>query len=216
MLKKIYNPFLWLNSKPQQLVKQNELLPDEFTSCADLPMSRFIKVTVTGDLSYLGRCAEPEKLWEAIHSEYTELSGDAQSSRGLELAKQMSFLTNKINITNSIVQHLAHRGRIDDLVTELQNMGYRLKYIDLNKDLARTLLLSKSDHIKLSALQEQYKKLGTGEKTTDFQWVQILSALGKFRGGVIIRAEDITVMEYVAMDLDFRAHVQAMSKTVKY
>lgn len=189
------------------------LLTDEFTNCSDFPMSRFIKITVTGDLSHLGRCADPQKLWAEIHSEYTELTNDTQSSRGLELAKSISVLTNRINVTNTIVQHLAIRGRIDELVQELVNMGYRLKYNDLDKDLQRTLSLSKSDHVKLATAKEQYAKLGEGDKTTNFQWTQILSALAKYRQVVSINPALITVSEYVAMDIDFRAYIRAMQKT---
>lgn len=184
----------------------------EFTSCSDLPMFNFIKITTTGDLKWIGKCEDPAKLWEQIHSEYTELSGDQQSSRSLELAKQISFITNKINITNTIIQHLATRGNVPELVLELQNMGYRLKYIDLDKDLQRTISLSKSDHIKLSSLKEQYAKLATGETTTEFQWVEILSALAKHRQVMVINPALITVTEYLAMGKEFRMWIKVNTK----
>lgn len=176
-------------------------------------MSRFIKVTVTGNLSHLGRCEDPEKLWEAIHSEYTELSGSEQSNQALSLAKQITTLTNRINITNQIINYLSLRGRIDELVTELKNMGYRLAFVDLEADLKRVISLSKSDHVKLVAAQTAYDKLQKGTAhTTEFDWYKMLSAIAKYRQVVSINPELITVMEYIAMDKDFRMYCEMMSR----
>lgn len=175
-------------------------------------MSRFIKVTVTGDLSHLGRCSDPEKLWESIYSEYTELSGDTTNNQGLVLAKQITTLTNRINITNSIVYYLSLRGRVDELVIELQNMGYRLKFTDLEADLERVIALSKSDHMKLTAAKAAYDKLETGNKTTEMDWYRMLSAIAKYRQVVSINPSLITVLEYIAIEKDFKEYCNAMSK----
>ncbi len=204
--------------KISQLFKRNlkqvirETAKNDFTSCADLPLINFIKITITGDLKWLGNCADPEKLWEAIHSEYTELSGDAQSNRGLELAKQITFLVNKINITNSIVEYLSLRGNIPELVKELQNMGYRLAFTNLEADLRRVISLSKSDHVKLAAAKSAYEKIENGEKTTEFMWYKMLSAIAKHRQVVSINPALITVVEYLAMDKEFREYCEMMSK----
>lgn len=188
----------------------NETSKTEFTNCTDLPFLNFIKITTTGDLKWVGRCADPEKLWQAIHSEYTELSGDQSNSRGLELAKQISFLTNKINITNLIVYQLSLRGRNDDLVIELKNMGYRLTFKDFEKDLERVLSLSKSDHVRLKDAQTQYDEIEKGEKATEKDWYRILSALAKHRQVASINPALITVMEYICMDLEFKEYINAM------
>lgn len=174
-------------------------------------MSRFIKITVTGDLSHLGRCANPEKLWENIHSEYTELSGDTQSTQGLQLAKQITYLTNRINITNSIVYYLSLRGLVPELVSELNNMGYRIKGEDLKTDLERVIGLSKSDHVKLTAAKDAYEKLDNGKQTTEKDWYQMLAALAKHRGVVSINPAMITVLEYTVMDCEFRQYIAAMN-----
>lgn len=202
MLQKIYARFLLKNSK--------RLQSDNAPTCSTLPLISFIKVIVTGDLSYLGKLKNPEDVWQAIHSEYTELSGDTSNSRGLELAKQISFLTNKINITNLIVYQLSLRGRNEDLVIELKNMGYRLMFKDFEKDLERVLSLSKSDHIRLKDAQTQYKEIEKGEKTTEKDWYRILSALAKHRQVASINPALITVMEYICMDLEFKEYINAM------
>lgn len=178
-------------------------------------MLNFIKITTSGDLKWLGRCLDPKERWQIIHSEYTELSADAQSSRALELAKQITFLTNKINITNSIVEYLYLRGPVDSLIKELQQMGYRLKYTDLITDLNRTLTMSKSDHVKLANAKEQYGKLGNSEKATEFSWYQVLAALAKHRGVMNINPTLISVTEFVAMDREMREYVSMMNKMVK-
>jgi hypothetical protein len=178
-------------------------------------MSRFIKITVTGDLSHLGRCINPTELWKRIHSQYTELSGDTTNTRALQLAKQITFLTNKINITNEIVNYLDKRGFVQELVNELKYMGYRLTYTDLKADLHRTLSLSKSDHIKLKGLTAQYDALNKGDAVSEFNWYQILSALAKHRQVSVINPAMITVMEYCAMEKDFREYVSAMKSVNK-
>jgi|GEM_PF-5814441 len=204
-----------------QLFKRNinqvisETAKSDFTSCSDLPMLNFIKITTTGDLKWLGRATDPEALWQAIHSEYTELSGDASSSRALELAKQITFLTNKINITNLICFHLSLRGHIEGLVNELKKMGYRLTFTDLAADLNRVLSMSKSDHVKLKAAKDQYAKLDTGEKTTEFVWYQTLSAMAKHRQVMNINPALISVVEYVAMEKEFRMYCEMMQKVSK-
>lgn len=91
-------------------------------------------------------------------------------------------------------------------------MGYRLKYIDLDKDLQRTISLSKSDHIKLSSLKEQYAKLSTGDTTTEFNWTEILSALAKHRQVMVINPALITVCEYIAFDKEFRNWIRVNTK----
>lgn len=170
-----------------------------------------MKITVTANLNWLGKCSNPDKLWEKIHSEYTELSGDTSSNAGLDLAKKITFLSNKINITNSIVYYLSLR-RVEGLIIELQAMGYRLKFDNLEEDLKRVISLSKSDHVKLSAAQESYKKLQEVDKTTEKDWYRILSALARHRQVANINPALITVMEYIVMEQDFKQFIAANKK----
>lgn len=175
-------------------------------------MSRFIKITVTGDLVHLGRCKDPEATWERIHSEYTELSGDTTNMQALVLAKQIAVLTNRINITNSIVYYLSLRGAIPELIDELNIMGYRVKGVDLQADLERVLGLSKSDHVKLTAAKDAYVKLGNGEKATELMWYRLLSAIAKHRQIVSINPALITVVEFVAMDKEYKEYYEMINK----
>lgn len=206
-MRNLFARFYSKNSVPQQ--------SDEFTSCADLPFLNFIKITITGDLSFIGRCNDREALWKRIHSEYTELSGDTSNNQGLVLAKQIIVLTNRINITNSIVYYLSLRGRIEELVTELKNMGYRLSFTDLEADLARVISLSKSDHVKLIAAQDAYKKLGDAPKTTELNWYRMLSALAKHRQVTSINPALITVIEYVAMQKEYTEYCSMMKQATR-
>lgn len=109
-----------------------------------------------------------------------------------------------------IIYHLSIRGRIDELVDELKNMGYRLSYSDLDADLKRTISLSKSDHVKLQMAQTQYDALETGDKVTEFSWYQTLSALAKHRQVNVINPALITVLEYICMQKEFSDYINAM------
>lgn len=212
MLKKIYSRFSWKNSNPQQSVE----VWDKPPTCETLKLSKFIDVIITGDLSHLGRLEDPEQAWQDIYSEYVEMSQDQQSSRALTLANQISYYTNRINITNEAVGYLMQRGYVAEICDGLKQMGYRLPFSEnnLQADLNRVLSLSKSDHVKLQHATEQYNKIVKTDaaKVTKFDWYQILSALAKYRQVAVISPDNITVTEYVAMDLEFRAYVAAMKK----
>lgn len=212
MRKKIYSLFSWENSKPQQSVEVWGVVP----TCNTLKLSKFIDVIITGDLSHLGKLEDPEQAWQDIYSEYVEMSQDQQSTRALTLANQISYYTNRINITNEAVNYLANRGYVQSICEGLKQMGYRLPFNEnnLQADLNRVLSLSKSDHVKLQHATEQYNKIVKTDaaKVTKFDWYQILSALAKHRGVVSISPDMITVTEYIAMDLEFRAYVAALKK----
>lgn len=212
MQNKIYSLFLWKNSKQLQSVEGWDVAP----TCNTLKLGRFIDVIITGDLSHLGKLEDPEEAWEAIYSEYVEMSQDQQSTRALTLANQISYYTNRINITNEAVNYLAQRGYVAAICDGLKQMGYRLQFnpLHLDADLTRVLSLSKSDHVKLQHATEQYNKIvkNDGAKTTKFDWIQMLTALAKHRGVVSISPDAITVAEYVAMDLEFRQYIAVMKK----
>lgn len=189
---------------------------DIVPTCNTLKLSKFIDVIITGDLSNLGKLEDPEQAWQEIYSEFVEMSQDQQSTRALTLANQISYYTNRINITNEAVGYLMNRGYVQSVCEGLKQMGYRLSFspATFTADLQRVLSLSKSDHVKLSHATEQYNKLvkNDGGKVTKFDWYQILSALAKHRGVVSISPDAITVTEYVAMDLEFRSYIAAMKK----
>lgn len=107
---------------------------------------------------------------------------------------------------------MEQRGNVPELIQELKNMGYRLQYTDLAGDLKRTLSLSKSDQVKLAAYSAEYEKMQDGTSTTEPDWYKMLAALAKHRGVTVINPSQITVVEYIVMDLEFRAYVGIMSK----
>lgn len=224
MRKKTYSLNLWKKSKGKQSERnkseQTEPAKPAITyipnpTCSTLKLSAFIKITTSGDLSHLGNVEDPETAWQEIHSEYCQLSQDTQSSRALELAKQISYYSSRISITLLCVDYLQHRGYVAELVDELKNMGYRIPFQPdtLVKDLERVIGLSKSDQVKLAHATEQYQKLtkdGAKNEVTVFDWYRMLSALAKHRQVPVISADAITVTEYCAMDLDLREYVAAM------
>lgn len=205
MLKKIYTRFLLKSSKPQR--------SDDYTSCSDLPLLRFIKVITTGDLSHLGYAINPHELWANIHSEYVQLSGDQQSNRALDLLKQITTLTNRINITNQICAYLTQRN-VPELIDVLANMGYRITRINLEQDLKIVLSLSKSDHVKLAFATEQYAKLPKGQvsENTELAWYKTLAVFAKFQGVSVINPALITVMDFCAIDRNFKEYNIQMEK----
>lgn len=95
----------------------------------------------------------------------------------------------------------------------LQNdLGFRLKFDDLQGDLARVISLAKPDSVKLKQAEAQYAELKQGEKTaTEGDWDDELTQLGKFQA-FKINKKDTTVSEYLSIKKEFKAHVEFMSR----
>lgn len=163
-------------------------------------MYEFIQI-VTGSIS------APSN-WDEIYSEYTEISGSVSTNKSLDLAIQITYLTNRINIVQSIVQRLYYR-RYDEAIALLVEMGFFFLFEDLRGDLDKVMIKLKGDEMHLNRHISEYKELGESDsgKSTEVEWFGILSAIGK-HNGYHINARIITVTEYCALDKEFRLHLE--------
>jgi hypothetical protein len=171
-------------------------------------MSRFIDITVTGDLKYLlisGECDNLTVIWEQIYSEYTEISAGSVSSHGLKLAINIEYYTARIKNIYSIVNYLRIR-KVDGLIDELKGMGFNFKFDDLPADLNRVLIKTKTDEIHLKNAQTQYSSLQGGEKSTKVEWHRKLAQIGKYNQQHYNPAL-ISVMDFVALEKEFKAYI---------
>ena len=170
-------------------------------------MYDFIQIVTTGKLGNL-----TAQEWESVYSEYTEMSGSSSTNKSLDLAIQITYLTNRINIIQSLVQRLYMR-RNDEVIALLVEMGMFFSYDDLNADLDRVLIKLKGEELLLNMANAEYKELGLneGEKATEFDWYNILSELAKFQG-YAVNPKQTTVTEYCALEKRFRAHIDYMNK----
>lgn len=189
----------------------NQILEQQlYTSCFDLPLYNFIQISLRG---------EPEKWnvsddgWEIILSEYSDLAGDKNMTHVFNLTRQITYLTDRLNIIQLIIDELSIR-RVEGLIDLLRkDLGFQLKFEDLQSDLAKVASRSKSDLIKLKLAQSQYDELQKkgGESATEADWNDELAVLGKFQG-YAVRQKETTVSEYLAVKKQFRQYVENQNK----
>lgn len=154
----------------------------------------------------------PAESWNGILEEYAEQSGNKTMSKVFILTRQITFLRDRLRIIQLIINQLAV-GRNEAYIKLLQNdLGFRLKFDDLEKDLPRVVSLSKPLSIKLKQAEAQYEALKKDEKTsTEADWDDELAQLGKFQTFRIDK-KSTTVSEYLAIKKAFKVHVEIMSK----
>jgi hypothetical protein len=181
-----------------------------YSSCAELPLFNWIELCVTGDLKWLAKSGEPDNLSEtylAIADEYSEVSKDQNATHMLSLKKQIAILNNKLVCTHLAVEHL-RTIRNEEVISILRNnLGFAsLKYDNLDKDLDRTVSLSKSMLAKLQVLekqlQEQANKKG-GEITREAYYSEV-AIISKWLG-FQIQPKNYSLLEYIVAKNAFKA-----------
>lgn len=199
------------NSHDQQLIQNlsaTSSKPSVYNSIHNLPLHNFIEIAVTNDLKGLVIEGNPDNLdevWENIFNEYSEAVQDGSVSNALRLAIQISFLTNRLSQIQQAVSYLNIR-RCDAIIECLKNdYGFRLQYIDLRKDLERTIVLCKSDEVKLAKAIKEYESLTekTEQSVSRSDFTSNLVSLSKYLG-FMPNKMSITVGEYVEMLKDFK------------
>lgn len=195
-------------------MKQAEIHePLYYTSVYDLPLYNFIQISLSN---------EPEKwsikpeTWEKILTQYSELSGDKNMSHVFNLVRQITYLTNRLNIIKLLVTQLGVR-RIEGLVDLLKNdLGFKLKFDDLQADLQRVISLSKSDVIKLKLAQKQHDEIKSksGDEVTESDWIDEIAVLSKFQG-YAIKQKETSVGEYLSIKKEFGRHIEQIKKNNK-
>lgn len=183
-----------------------------YSSCSDLPLWNFIEISITGELDKWG---VDEKSWESIIAEYTELSGNSSISKMFGLRRQITYLTNKLNIIQYIINALTLK-RNEQLIQLLQKeYGFnKLTFDDLFNDMQRVVSLSKGEVVKLRLAKKQFDDLqkdAPTETISRFDWDNNLRQLGKYQG-YPIKKKETTVSEYLAIDKGYKEHIEYLKK----
>jgi len=195
----------------QSLTKISEP-PLVYKSVYELPLYNFIQISLTGDTEKWGVMPD---IWNTITEQYAELSGDKSMGRAFVLTRQITYLKNRLNIIQLVVNQLSVT-RNEELIKILQNdLGFRLKFDDLQGDLVRVVSLAKPDFVKLKQAEAQYNDLKKDEKAaTEADWDDELTHLGKFQAFKIDKKQT-TVSEYLSIKKAFKAHVDYMNRNGK-
>jgi len=198
--------------------KSKPTLPAEqglcFDSCDTLPLYNFIKITTTKDLKWLIKEGNPtnlDEVWANIFSEYSEMSADQSTSHMLQLAIKISYLENRLTHIQSIVDYLATK-RNEELITLLKNMGFKFAFVDLEKDLKRTVTVAKSDIVKLQKAQADYEKnISKDGDITEGHYNKTLAGLSKHYGYLPNKFK-ISVTDYVSLVNEYNTWQETAKK----
>lgn len=188
---------------------------EAYRDCADLPLWNWIEVTVTKDLKYLvktGNVASAELLdiWTAINDEYRTLMRDLDNNYGFELRKEIAVADQDLLTITAVVNQLRIR-RNEELISILQNnFNFRLKYVDLNTDLDRTLRQWENRLVQLRLKEKELSDLKSTEapkEITRFDMIEQLRVLSEFQG-YHIKMKEVSVAEYIAVYNAFKMDVE--------
>lgn len=189
-----------------------------YDSCHDLPLKRFIKCMVTGNLNYLVKSGyattrQMKAAWDKIGEEYIELSGDKAQKAILSIVKEISQLKGKLIIIQAIVDELA-KYHNQDLVNMLKSMGFNYKFdhSDNEKylaDLKRVISSSKPMLMRIKEREKTLNDLNNPDQTqvTEADYDSYIASLSKFQS-YFIDPEKTTVAQFIAVVNTYKAEIE--------
>lgn len=202
-----------------------------YKSCYELPLYNFIKIVVTGDLTWLYKTKHKRKFlqttdkslqqtWESIFNEYTSLAGTNASNHLFQLLKELTVIDNKLKIIQHIVMYLGRSYAQDDntqsLVKILRSYGFLFSYSPetIKKDLQLTISSAKRLLIQRQEAEIDYNKaMESSDKVDEKHYYQALAHLSKFMS-FRIDAKATTVIEYLAYLEIYKSQPVEKPKTV--
>lgn len=202
---------IWSKKKLYSLVspRQEELYQD-----LSLPLDRFIKCIVQGDLTALiisGKHSG-EKLalaWGIIYNKYLDANYENDTIYPLQLKKEITLLDcyiTDVELCLFFIYNL-YPIRHEGLEECLKNLGHKLKapYSDATSlNNALFIIRNRLGRKKLD-LTTKIKELNLyieahkNDEVTDKYFTSILSRLAKYQGVAIIKSKDITVQEFITL-----------------
>lgn len=211
-----------------------KILPDNsqdkpyYSTCKELPLTRFIWCLVQGDVWHLmkpGRAkvskAFLEEVWENIFYEYLAICKDDKHTQVITLMKEITRMNTRFILIYEIVRQLKMRYN-SGLVEQLKRLGFKRftydhsDYDQYRKELDLTLSQAKVSLIRTEQKQKELEALqpkGKGKKH-DPDYEALLVELSKFQG-YRIDPDVVTVAEFVAISNRYRAHMEALERQHK-
>lgn len=175
-----------------------------YASCSELPLWNFIKIVITGDLTYLGD-GTPEQLqeaWANIFMEYCDIFPSKNSIYVCQLTSEIEHLRTKLEVIQAIIDALSIQ-YIPDLVLELIDYGFNYPFTPetMLEDLQGVIAESKMFVVQKGVKEGEYKRFlesQKGDPAKESDYDEILSELSKFQG-YHLKSKDLSVSEFVAI-----------------
>lgn len=187
----------------------------KYKSCDELPLYNFIKIMLTDDLSWLIIAGEPDNLgdtWSEILAEANELSDLPKSVLAFKLRKRITYLSNKIDIVNILLNRLS-LSRNTEVIKLLADMGFSFPFNDVAADTERAKRRLNNDNAQLRLALVDYAEAvkDDGDVMDQKAWDNEIFELGKYAGHAINRKET-SVSEYLAAKKSYRNYVEYLKK----
>lgn len=190
-----------------------------YRSCRELPLSKFIDITLNKNLSLLDKNynldadVSPDRvpsefllaIWAEINLEYTELMDNGSMKTLLENTASIELLRINFNLITSMVEVLTQM-HVPELVDILKEYGYNFQFdpnnpVKYQKDLARVLTQAKALIMQIKMKEAEARAIApkeeaAGEATQD-DWEDSLIALSD-DAGYPLDPSKITVYQYTS------------------
>lgn len=193
-----------------------------YRNCNELPLSVFIKIVTTDDISYLstdgkGSVMDLNAAWTDIYSEYFELCSSSDCKHMINTVKEIAIAENKIAIINAAVTVL-RIGHSDKMYGILARLGFKVKRLDnyeeRSAELDRVISRAKSLVYILNEAERQLSTMeNRGKKASLEDYTNSIVRLGKFQG-YRIDPEETSVAEYLAIQKNYKLELEWQAKKV--
>lgn len=202
---------IWKNGSPTVSESSTVTL---YRSCNDLPLDRFITCLCTGEYTSLiitGYPLLPDlfNAWSEIYAQYIDLESNGHAIYINNLRRDFMLVAAKIDLITAIIRALAIVPNDKDLIAMLHKRRFKYKFDILDqpgfqRDLERVAAHLAPLRITYAALQKELDALEQkpAERVKPEFFTTILVRLSKFMG-YQVRAQAITVAEYLAMCKDY-------------
>lgn len=189
-----------------------------------LPLDRFIKCVVKGDLQALIISGNPTELqitqaWSNIYYAYIDLNNDNEIKYVIQLQKKISLLRNHVIEVEGCLLFLAE-GYHKDLVRILRENGYKYDIDPDNTKPALEIIRNEFSLKKMSleSSQKEYDDYIEAHKNDDVSetfFIKMLIRLAKYQGVAIIKTRDISVYEFVMLMRDYMEWIDIHNREIE-
>lgn len=211
----------------KKILKKNKIVPAVYyRKCSELPLSVFLKVMLTSDVTHLTISGKPtieelEEAYQIIHEEYLTLSDSLEYQQMIGLIKEIAINENKYNMIIMAVRVL----RVvydEEIASEIKSYGYNLSQKDVSDPIYQKqldVIISKSKFINLSLqkanedLQKLNKKGGEteDEKPDEHTYDILLADLSKYQG-YYLDPDKITVTHFLSVMKRYKQSIENLKQ----
>lgn len=202
------------NLKPKQAYEL-------YKNCSELTFDRFVKILTNGELTLLIKKGDPtieilQKTWQKIYNEYCFLSENETYKSILKIqseigAYQCTLLAVKTAL-QSIIYHYNETAK-----NVIVKCGYKFDENDLSNSIKRVATQIKTVEVNIERKERELKQIEAAinknsKHVKESDYLENLITLSKHMGGNLLKANEITVNEYLLISKDYKNYIEILEK----